>query len=216
MEICQFQIIGISLISLCFWIRFDPDVQEWIDQLNVHNVYIGVYILIVASILMIISGILSCLAVFSEAILYLTISIAYHLVCFVFGLAGAAVLMDYSTYQSSIQPIIRTVMWSLINLSPQNNEATNALSLVQENMGCCGADGPNDYLTLRRALPTQCRDTVTGNAFFYGCADELTWFLEQRSSWISGVACVLCFLNIVNASLTLVLSQAIKKEQRRQ
>lgn len=64
-------------------------------------------------------------------------------------------------------------------------------------IGCCGADGPNDYLALRKALPTECRDTVTGNAFFYGCADEVTWFLEDKSRWTTNIAISIAALEVI-------------------
>ena len=63
-------------------------------------------------------------------------------------------------------------------------------------MGCCGANGPMDYLNLLKPLPTECRDTVTGNAFFHGCVDEFTWFLEARSGWLAGVSLSLCMLHV--------------------
>lgn len=63
-------------------------------------------------------------------------------------------------------------------------------------IGCCGADGPNDYHQLLKPLPTECRDTVTGNAFFYGCVDELTWFLEEKAGWLSALALTVCFINV--------------------
>ena len=50
-----------------------------------------------------------------------------------FGLAGAAVLLDYSTYDSQIQPIIRKSMTSLI-VNSQHEDAAQILRMVQENV----------------------------------------------------------------------------------
>lgn len=55
-------------------------------------------------------------------------------------------------------------------------------------IGCCGYDGPNDYYSMKKPLPNECRDLITGNAYFHGCVDELTWFLEGRSGWIAWLA----------------------------
>lgn len=82
-------------------------------------------------------------------------------------------------------------------------------------MGCCGGSGVDDFINLRRAIPAQCRDTVTGNAFYYGCADEITWLLEQRSSWITGLAILLCAKKIVNIVLSTILIQLHQKEEER-
>lgn len=79
-------------------------------------------------------------------------------------------------------------------------------------IGCCGADGPQDYMNLYQPLPSECRDSVTGNAFFTGCVDELTWFLEEKAGWIAGLAMTLTLIHVINAVLSLVLVQAIHKE----
>lgn len=68
--------------------------------------------------------------------------------------------------------------------------------IIQFQIGCCGADGSNDYITMRQPLPSTCRDTVTGNAFFHGCVDELTWLLEDKSGWVAGLAMTLGFIQV--------------------
>ncbi|XP_015368987.1 PREDICTED: uncharacterized protein LOC107165321 [Diuraphis noxia] len=81
-------------------------------------------------------------------------------------------------------------------------------------IGCCGADGPNDYLSLRKALPTECRDTVTGNAFFYGCAEEVTWFLEDKSRWTTNIAISIAALEMLISVLSVILVKALQKEEK--
>lgn len=63
-------------------------------------------------------------------------------------------------------------------------------------IACCGADGPDDYLVLQQPLPTECRDTVTGNPFFHGCVDELTWFFEAKCAWIAALAMLVAFITV--------------------
>lgn len=65
-------------------------------------------------------------------------------------------------------------------------------------IGCCGADGPNDYMHLRQPLPLECRDSVTGNAFFNGCVDELIWYLEDKSVWVAVLGMTLALLHVSN------------------
>ncbi|KAK9497697.1 hypothetical protein O3M35_004372 [Rhynocoris fuscipes] len=209
-------IIAFIVIGLCLWLRFDPDVGDWVDVLNIRSFYIGLYILIISNILVCASGFLSCIATLSANQFLLLVNITVQCVIFVVGLAGAAVLMDNSTYKSAIHPVIKSAMLRLINYAPFNDDASAALAMVQENMGCCGGDGPDDYINLRRAIPTQCRDTVTGNAFFYGCADEITWLLEQRSSWVTALVILLCAKKVVNAVLSAILLQLHQKEEREQ
>lgn len=53
--------------------------------------------------------------------------------CFIMGLAGSAVLLDYSTYDSKIQPIIHRSMTALI-INSQHERASEILRMVQENV----------------------------------------------------------------------------------
>lgn len=48
--------------------------------------------------------------------------------------AGAAVLLDFSTLNSSIQPIIRDSMKRLI-MSSSKPESSSVLKMIQENVG---------------------------------------------------------------------------------
>ena len=52
---------------------------------------------------------------------------------FVIHVAGAAVLLDYSTLNSSVQPIIRDSMRRLI-MSSALPESTAVLKMIQENV----------------------------------------------------------------------------------
>nr|CAD7392098.1 unnamed protein product [Timema cristinae] len=190
---CVLQIMGAALFGLSLWLKFEPGLQDWFDKLSLQAVYTGVYILIVVSALVMIVSFVGCCGALMEQTLPLYVFIALQVVSFILGLAGAAVLLDHTTYDSSLQPLIRNSMNNLISTS-QNENSANILRMIQENIGCCGADGPTDYINMKKPLPTECRDTVTGNAFFYGCVEELTWFLEAKSGWVSGIAMTLCMV----------------------
>lgn len=76
-------------------------------------------------------------------------------------------------------------------------------------IGCCGADGSNDYIIMRQPLPSSCRDSVTGNAFFHGCVDELTWLLEDKSGWVAGLAMTLALIQVRMITIKAELQLAI-------
>ncbi|XP_031838317.1 tetraspanin 2A [Nomia melanderi] len=205
-------LLGSSMFGLCMWLRLDPGFQEWVDFLDIYEFYIGIYILLAASIFVVIVTFIGCGVALMEHILGLFIFVGLQLVCYVLGLVGTAILLDYSTYDSQIQPLIRKSMHALIN-NYYDDRATYILQLIQQSIGCCGADGPRDYLILKKPLPNECRDTVTGNAFFHGCVEEISWFLEGRSGWLAGLALALCMLHVIIAALSLTLVRAIKKEE---
>ncbi|OXU24509.1 hypothetical protein TSAR_006933 [Trichomalopsis sarcophagae] len=204
--------LGTGMFGLSIWLRVEPGFQEWVDFLQIGEFYIGIDVLIFASVLVTVVSFFGCASALLENRLALLINIGLQGLSFVFGLAGSAVLLDYSTYDSQIQPLIRKSMTNLI-VNSQHEHVSVILRMVQENIGCCGADGPTDYLNLLKPLPTECRDTVTGNAFFHGCVEELTWFLEARAGWLAGLALALCMVHVVQAVLSLILIQAIKKEE---
>ncbi|XP_076653416.1 tetraspanin 2A [Halictus rubicundus] len=206
-------LLGSSMFGLSVWLRLDPGFQEWVEFLDIYEFYNGIYILLAASIFIIIITFIGCGVALMEHILGLYVFIGLQLFCYVMDLAGTALLLDYSTYDSQIQPLIRKSMRSLIN-NYQDDRATFILQLIQESIGCCGADGPRDYLTLKKPLPNECRDSVTGNAFFHGCVEEISWFLEGRSGWLAGLALALCMLHVIIAALSMTLVRAIKKEEQ--
>ncbi|XP_029346181.1 tetraspanin-2A [Acyrthosiphon pisum] len=206
-------IMGIFLWGYVVYSRLDTTLQEWVDALEIWQVYLGLYVLIFASIVVIIAPFLSCFAVYQELSQLLMANAGVHLFSFFVLLLGSAVLLENTTTGSGIVSSIRESMTNLI-MQSQNEYATNTLNMIQESIGCCGADGPNDYLSLRKALPTECRDTVTGNAFFYGCADEVTWFLEDKSRWTTNIAISIAALEMLICVLSVILVKALQKEEK--
>ncbi|KAL0125123.1 hypothetical protein PUN28_004336 [Cardiocondyla obscurior] len=204
--------LGCAMFGLSIWMRFEPTLEEWVEFLDMYEYYIGVYILIAASVIVMAISFIGCAAALMENILALYAHVGLQVFSFICCLSGAAVILDYSTYDSKIQPIIERSMYNLISNSHYET-ASFILRVIQETVGCCGAVGPRDYTQLRKPLPTECRDTVTGNAFHHGCVEELSWFLEARSGWLAGLAMALCMLHVIISVLSLTLVRAIKKEE---
>lgn len=59
--------------------------------------------------------------------------IGSQIAAFVFGLVGSCVVLDFSTYDSSIQPLIRDVIVRLMN-NPQHEGSREILRMVQEGV----------------------------------------------------------------------------------
>ncbi|XP_025423507.1 tetraspanin-2A [Sipha flava] len=206
-------IMGIFLFGYVVYTRLDTVLQEWVDALEIWQVYLGMYILIFGSIVVIIAPFLSCYAVYQEITQLLMANAGLHLFSFFLMLLGSGVLLENTTIGSDIVPAIRETLMNLI-MQSHSESSMHTLNMIQESIGCCGADGPNDYLSLRKALPTECRDTVTGNAFFYGCADEVTWFLEYNSRWTTNIAISIAALEMLITVLSLILVKALQKEEK--
>ncbi|XP_019867576.1 tetraspanin-2A [Aethina tumida] len=205
--------LGLTIFALCLWMRVEDGIQEWLIKLDATNFYIGVYILIAVSIIIMLIAFFGCVVAVVDNNFFSLIYIGIQAIGFVLSLAGAAVLLDYSARNSRFQPIVRDSMLRLIS-NAHHEESRQTLSMIQENIACCGADGASDYVKWNQPLPSECRDTVTGNAFYHGCVDELTWFFEEKCAGIAGLAMAVCFFAVMNAVLTIVLMQALKKEEQ--
>lgn len=203
---------GAAIFALCIWIAIEPGFNQWITDLELQKFFIGIYFLMFSAIIIMIVSFLGCGAALMEHVRFLWVFLITQVVLFVIGMIGTAVLLDFSTYESSIQPIIHEVIIRFMN-NPQHEFSRRTLNSIQEAVGCCGASGPNDYMNLRKPLPAECRDAVTGNAFFHGCVDELTWFLEEKTGWLAGIAMAACMMHVINAVMSLVLIQAVKKDE---
>lgn len=142
------------------WIRSEPGLEEWIRILDVYIFYVGIYILILSGVVVMIVSFLGCCSALMEhskalvLVMYsfsmnkqtshysifgvLTIYIfaqfiATQLVAFIIGVAGSAFLLDYSTLNSSIQPLLRNSFRRLIMSSGWPDSAA-ALKMIQENV----------------------------------------------------------------------------------
>ncbi|XP_022904592.1 tetraspanin-2A isoform X2 [Onthophagus taurus] len=203
--------IAMAVFVLCLWLRLEPGFSEWIEILRIEIVYIGPYILIAVSVVVIVASFLGCLSALQENNFLMYIFIGTQVVGFLGYVAGSAVLLDNTTKNSNMQPIVRESMRSLI-MNSRYDKGQEILAMIQENIGCCGADGPGDYIDLRKPLPRECRDTVTGNAFFHGCVSELTWFFEEKTAWIAALAMTAAMFHVFHIVMTFVLTRALAKE----
>lgn len=206
-------IFGGFLLGLAIALRWDTEIEEFIDMLDIWEFYIGVYILIFVALIMLLLPFLSCVSVYQEITQLLLLNAAGHCFCFLLLMIGNGILLQNSSVNSGVQESIRTSMKELI-ISSYDDRIAQRLYLIQEEVGCCGADGPNDYLILRKSLPNECKDTVTGSAHFHSCTDELTWFLEEKATWLSGIAYILGFMQMLIAVLSYILIEALRKEEK--
>lgn len=67
----MFQILGLAVFALCVWIRFDGETSDWIDKLQISGFYIGLYILMLSSLIVMIIAILGCVSSLTENVLFL-------------------------------------------------------------------------------------------------------------------------------------------------
>lgn len=64
--------MGAFLLGYVVYTRLDTVLQEWVDALEIWQVYLGLYVLILAAIVVIVAPFLSCFAVYQEIVQLLT------------------------------------------------------------------------------------------------------------------------------------------------
>jgi type III secretory pathway component EscS len=65
--------IGASIFALCLWLRFEPGIGEFLEKLDAEEFYIGVYVLIVASIIIMIVAFIGCISALQESSIVLLV-----------------------------------------------------------------------------------------------------------------------------------------------
>ncbi|CAB4059370.1 unnamed protein product [Lepeophtheirus salmonis] len=97
--------------------------------------------------------------------------------------ASAICICIYGVEESDIlrrdlhETFIRLVMrWD------EDPRASRIMRKIQEYVGCCGADGSDDYIQYFKPVPDECRDRITGVEYSYGCEQQLAWWLEPLDS----------------------------------
>lgn len=58
--------MGLFLLGYVVYTRLDTVLQEWVDALEIWQVYLGLYVLMFVSIVVVIAPFLSCFAVYQE------------------------------------------------------------------------------------------------------------------------------------------------------
>lgn len=83
----NFQIIAASVFALCMWLRFEPGLGEWITKLELSSFYIGVYVLIIASAIMMIVSFIGCISALQEnTVMILIVSTQQTFIYMIWGI----------------------------------------------------------------------------------------------------------------------------------
>lgn len=65
--------IGVSIFALCLWIRFEPNMGDWLEKLNATQIYSGIYVLIIGSVIVMVVAFIGCMSALQESALLLLV-----------------------------------------------------------------------------------------------------------------------------------------------
>ncbi|CAL8089441.1 unnamed protein product [Orchesella dallaii] len=195
-------LLGLTLFCLSVWMRFEGEVRTWISELGMYQYWTGLYILMAASIIIVLISICGCGGTLTANPALLGASALLILIAVILELAGGIYIVVHGTENSQLTPWLHDKFNRLIIDSNYNDKALGILQTVQEKVGCCGALSYQDYDRNRLPISDFCRDKISGNVFQDGCVKRFSIFIEKRSGWLSGIALFIAFLQIILVGLT--------------
>jgi len=195
-------LLGLLLFCLAVWMRFEGDVRVWISELGMYQYWTGLYILMAASIVIVLISICGCGGTLTANPGLLGVSAVFVLVAVILELAGGIYIVVHGSENSKLTPWLEKKFSKLIVDSNYNDRALNILQTVQEKVGCCGALSYQDYDRNRLPISDYCRDKISGNVFRDGCVKRFSIFIERRAGWLAGIALFTGFLQIILVGLT--------------
>ena len=125
------QIIGAALFGLSVWVRTEPGFVDWVSKLELIVFFIGIYILIAVGIIVMGLSFLGCLSSLMENMLALYVFIGSQILGFVLSVVGSAVLLNFSTMNSNLQPMIRDIMNRFV-MTSETQRSSAILKMIQE------------------------------------------------------------------------------------
>lgn len=191
-------LLTITSLFICFWIRFDLDFWEWVVEIDWYTYWRATYFVMAAMFLK--AGLL-CLGLYSISISsgrLLLFSSFFHPVAFALHLASSAVICTYGVEESDVlRDELHEVFLTLVHRWDIDHRASRILRQIMEYVGCCGADGGDDFFDVHKPIPFQCRDPITGNEWPNGCEQQMGTWLEAWTCTLAGISIFLCLADIV-------------------
>jgi len=202
---------SLAVCTIGVWIRCDWDFKEYVHQLEMYHFWTGAYILIAASVIVMVLSAFGCFGAITENPFILSLYGVLLVICFILELAGLAYILDNGTLWSKMTWWLRDKFYELIYKSDENPRMARILRIIQEEVGCCGSYSSLDYINVNKPVPPECRDHNTGNEYEDGCYITFSRFLETRSGWIAGFALLLCCLQILGIIASFMLRYIVNR-----
>lgn len=205
---------GAGIFAVGLWIRFDKDMDEYIQGLGMNFYWAGTSIIMAGAALVMLSSFMACCGAFFKNTCMILAYKAMTIVTFIMMLGGSAYVLDHGLESSKIYPWLQEAIRNQIYRYQIDTSARRSVDIVQEYIGCCGGYGSGDYDAIHLPHPDTCRDQVTGNEYGDSCAEVFSWFLEVRSGWISGLSISLCFLQCFAMIFAFCMYKGLKEMRK--
>lgn len=206
--------------------------SDYISLLSSRTYAVSAYILIVAGIIVMITGFLGCCATFKEQKGLLRLY--FVLLMFIFLLEVLAGVLAYVYYQQLNAELKENLRETMVEKYKQTNQdhITDAVDKLQQEFKCCGSNSSSDWsesvwirsdASKERVVPDSCCKTPTNEcgkrdhpSNIYkvegGCITKLENFILDHLKIIGAVGIGIACVQIIGMIFTCCLYRSLKAE----
>ncbi|XP_065126051.1 CD151 antigen, like [Paramisgurnus dabryanus] len=225
-----FWLAGGAVMAVGIWTLIEK--SDYISLLSSKIYAVSAYILIVAGVIVMITGVLGCCATFKEQRRLLRVYFVLLLCIFLLEiLAGVLAYIYYQQLNEELKVNLRETMVQKYN-QPEQDHVTKAVDKLQQEFKCCGSNSSSDWkesawihssLSSGRFVPDSCCKSPTelcgkrdhpSNIYKVegGCITKLENFILNHLQIIGAVGVGVACVQIVGMFVTCSLYRSLKAE----
>ncbi|NP_991213.1 CD151 antigen, like isoform X1 [Danio rerio] len=226
-----FWLAGVAVMAVGIWTVIEK--SDYISLLSSKIYAVSAYILIMAGVIVMITGVLGCCATFKEQRRLLRVYFVLLLCIFLLEiLAGVLAYIYYQQLNDELKENLRETMVQKYNQSEQEH-VTKAVDKLQQEFKCCGSNSSSDWVDSAwirsseadgRLVPDSCckspvrkfcgRRDHPSNIYKVegGCITKLENFILNHLQIIGAVGVGVASVQIVGMFFTCCLYRSLKSE----
>ncbi len=203
--------------GICMWVRFDLDFREWVKALNWYTYWYVTYVITLASLCEVALSGLVIWAVLYRNRSGLKASVWCMIPLAIVEIVAASLIVLYGSEESeTLTSDLYDVFIDFVYRWDTDPEAKATLKQIMEYVGCCGADGSDDFINNLKPVPFECRDPITGAEWGYGCMQQLAWYLEPWTAILASSAIFFAASDSLGVWAALKLRRKLKLQRDEQ
>ncbi|XP_064635741.1 CD9 antigen-like [Lineus longissimus] len=178
-----FWLLGCAILGVGIWVRVDPQFSQYIQHVNLKELYTAAYILIAVGVIIMVLGFLGCCGAIRESQCMLVTFFIFLFVIFVVLLAaGIWAVVNKNSFRDKVNEFISD---DVRKTKAGDALAEQRMDNLQESLKCCGAGSVLDY---GLSPPKSCFEDNSKIPYTEGCTDKLFKFVSDNLLVVAGVA----------------------------
>ncbi|KAG8438028.1 hypothetical protein GDO86_008638 [Hymenochirus boettgeri] len=225
-----FWLAGLAVMAVGIWTLIQK--SDYISLLPSSTYAATAYILVIAGVIVMVTGILGCCATFKERKSLLKVYFILLLCIFILEiLAGILAYIYYQQLNAELKQSLKQTM-TIKYKQPGEEKVTRAVDKLQQEFKCCGSNNSQDWRdsvwinspeSEKRLVPDSCCKTVTercghrdhpSNIYKVegGCITKLETFIRSHLLVIGAVGIGIACVQLFGMIFTCCLYKSLKSE----